>query len=321
MCILNVPNISKIRKVPLRELWEREDKNFTVWLSNNIESLNDVLGHDVSVESIEERVGPYRVDIYAEDKAGSRVIIENQLEKTDHTHLGQLLTYMINLGARGAIWITSFPTEEHQKVIEWLNETTPDDTYFYLVKVEGIRIEGADLLAPLFTVIASPTLERKQIGAAKKETARSHGVRERFWSQFLAAAQNISNRYANINPSTDAWIGTAMGFAGVGINLVVTKKYARVEVYINRGDQIENQEIFDRLENRRDTIEKAFGEALIWERKENKVTSRIKYELEGVSVFDEDDWQKMTDFLLDGAERLHKAMETPLKEVRSELGL
>lgn len=126
-------SIGKIKKVSLRELWKKEDKHFTKWLEENIDYLNDVIDIDISIESREENVGPFRVDLYGEDNNGNKVIIENQLEKTDHTHLGQIITYLTNLEAKTAIWISSEPVEEHEKAIEWLNETTPDDISFYLI--------------------------------------------------------------------------------------------------------------------------------------------------------------------------------------------
>jgi hypothetical protein len=154
--------IGKIERVNLRSMWKREAADFTKWLAENIDYLNEIIDLDISVESIEEKVGPYRVDIFGESGDGRKIIIENQLEKTDHTHLGQLITYLVNLDVKIAIWITSSPTDEHQAVIEWLNETTPDDLSFYLIKVEGIKIKGQESVAPLFTVMEGPTEERKK---------------------------------------------------------------------------------------------------------------------------------------------------------------
>ena len=89
--------IGKIKKVPLRELWKKEDKDFTEWLETEIDYLNEILDIDITIESREEKVGPFKVDLYGEDNYGNKVIIENQLEKTDHDHLGNIQTYMINL--------------------------------------------------------------------------------------------------------------------------------------------------------------------------------------------------------------------------------
>jgi hypothetical protein len=309
-------DIGKIKKVPLREVWEREDKHFSKWLSENIEYLGEVLGLTMNVLSVEEPVGPYRVDVYGEDTFGGRVIIENQLEKTDHGHLGQILTYMVNLDAKTAIWITSQPVEEHAKVIEWLNETTPHDMYFYLVKVEAVQIESQDIVAPLFTVVEGPTQERKEIGVEKKEYAARHHERKKFWSQFLEYANSKTDLTKNLSTSTEAWVGLGAGFAGLNYNFVVSKKYARIELYINRGDQESNKRVFDQLAQDRERIESVFGEGLSWERMDDNVTCRVKWQLDGVSVSNEDDWSKMNEFMVDGLLRMKDAFGPYIQKLR-----
>jgi RNA binding exosome subunit len=310
--------IGKIKKISPRDIWEKEYKHFTPWLAKNIDYLNDVLNMDISVQTVEGNVGPYFVDIYGEDGSGNKIIIENQLEKSDHGHLGQILTYLVNLDANIAIWITTNPSEEHQKVIEWLNETTPENMSFYLVKIEAIKIEGHESVAPLFTVIEGPTEERKKIGAEKKEYAERHIVRKKFWTQFIEAMNKKNNLCQNVSPSTDASIGLALGTSGVGLNLVISKSYARAEIYINRGDIQKNKEVFDYFYNMKDKIEKDFGDTLVWERMDDRVTSRIKYQLDGVSVFNENDWPKMNDFMIDAASRLYKAFKEPVQKLRSK---
>lgn len=310
------PNVQKIRKVPLREIWKREDKDFTKWLEENIDYLCDVLGFEFNVISSEESVGPFKVDLYGEDASGEKVIVENQLERTDHTHLGQVITYLVNLGAKTAIWITSDPNEEHAKAIDWLNEFTPDDIAFYLVKLEAIRIGNDTTAAPLFTVIKRPTTEKKQLGAEKKEYAARHILREKFWSQFLEKINSKHSFCANISPSTDNWIPVALGMSGVSIWLVISKKYTRVEVYINRGDKEENKRIFDYFYSSKNKIENDFGGELIWERMEDNVTSRIKHQLDGVGISSEADWDRMNEFLIDGVVRMLKAFKEPVKNLK-----
>jgi len=307
--------IGKIERVSLRSMWKREDAHFTKWLADNIDYLNEIIDLDISVESIEEKVGPYRVDIFGESGDGRKIIIENQLEKTDHTHLGQLITYLVNLDVKVAIWITSDPTDEHQAVIEWLNEITPDDLSFYLIKIEGIKIKGQESVAPLFTIIEGPTEERKKIGAEKKEFAQRHVVRKKFWTQFLEQMNKQSTLCQNISPSDDSWIGIGIGKSGIGLNLVVSRAYARTEIYINRGSIEENKDAFDKLAASKAAIERAFGGPLVWERMESKVTSRIKHQLDGVNIFNEEDWSKMINFLIDSAMRMHKAFQQPVQHL------
>jgi len=308
-------SIGKIKKVSLRELWKKEDKHFTKWLEENIDYLNDVIDIDISIESREENVGPFRVDLYGEDNNGNKVIIENQLEKTDHTHLGQIITYLTNLEAKTAIWISSEPVEEHKKAIEWLNETTPDDISFYLIQLEAIKIGNAQVAAPLFTVIKRPSTKIKQIGAEKKEYAQRHIIRKEFWAQFINAINKTNTMCSNISPTTDTWISIGLGMSGVTLYLIVTRKYARCELYISRGTKEENKKIFDYFFTQKDQIESDFGSGLVWERGEDKKTSRIKAQLDGVNVSNKEDWEKMNKFLIEKVVGMDKAFREHVTKV------
>lgn len=141
-------NIGKMERVALRELWKHEERGFSAWLETNLEMLSDAIGVTLSDPQRERLAGNFQVDLVAEDENGDRVIVENQLEATDHDHLGKLLTYLTNLDAKAAIWITSAPRPEHIRAIQWLNETTPDDIAFYLVRLAAYRISGSDGLCP-----------------------------------------------------------------------------------------------------------------------------------------------------------------------------
>jgi len=308
------PIIQRPKKVSIRKLWNQEE-DFTKWLEENIDYLNEAIGFDITIESREAKVGPFRVDLYGEDNSGNKVIVENQFEKTDHSHLGQIITYLTNLEANIAIWITKEPTEEHIKAVDWLNETTPNDISFYLIKLEAIQV--GDNVTPLFTVIKRPTLEKKQIGSAREEHARRHIFREKFWTQFLDEINKENSLFRNISPTTDSWVGIGMGRAGINLNLVVSQRYARCEIFINRGSKEENKKIFDYFFNLKSKIEEDFGGELIWERMEDNVTSRIKYQLDGVNIFNEEDWSKMSQFMIDGAKRMHKAFIEPIRKLKA----
>jgi hypothetical protein len=107
--------------------------------------------------------------------------------------------------------------------------------------------------------------------------------------------------------------------SGVGLNLVITQKYARAEVYINRGSSEENKKIFDYFYKLKEEIEKEFGEALVWERKEDKIVSRIKYQLDGVNAFDKEDWGKINKFLIDAAVRMEKVFSAYVRKLKSDM--
>jgi hypothetical protein len=147
--------IGSLIKVPIRDLFQHEAYDFTSWLGNNIHVLADRLDMLLVIEGKEVPVGKFRADLVCSDIQGNRIVIENQLESTDHDHLGKLLTYMANLKANTAIWITPNPRIEHQVAIEHLNAQKMNGFAFYLVKVEAIKIDDSNP-TPLFTVLARP---------------------------------------------------------------------------------------------------------------------------------------------------------------------
>ncbi|MEI8339483.1 MAG: DUF4268 domain-containing protein [bacterium] len=147
------------------------------------------------------------------------------------------------------------------------------------------------------------------------ELENRYTIRQIFWSQFLKEVNKKNSLCANISPSKDAWIGVALGVSGASINLVVTRNYARSEVYINRGSKDKNKKLFDYFLKNKEQIEKDFGAPLVWERMNDKVTSRIKWQLDNVSVFEDSDYQKMIEFLIDGLERMKKAFSPIVKNL------
>ncbi|MBK9294833.1 MAG: hypothetical protein IPM57_10410 [Oligoflexia bacterium] len=160
--------IGKLQQVALRDVWPKEEDDFSAWLSENLESLSDAIGINLSIIQTEKKVNnsSYEMDILCEDDNGHTIVIENQLEKTDHKHLGQALTYLINMEAQTMVWIAKDVKQEHINVINWLNETT--DKQFYLVIVEAYKIDDSKP-APFFSVICKPSEEIKILGKEKKE--------------------------------------------------------------------------------------------------------------------------------------------------------
>lgn len=191
----------------MRDIWLGEARDFTTWLAENLDLLGEALGLRLSLLEREGDVGPFAADIVAVDEDGGTVVIENQLERTDHDHLGKLLTYMVNLGAKTGVWIAPDPRPEHSKVVGWLNEVTPPDTSIYLVRVEAYRI-GDSPPAPLFAVVAGPSEEAKAAGRAREEVAERHNLRLEFWDQLLARAKGRTSLHANVSPTRDNWLST-----------------------------------------------------------------------------------------------------------------
>lgn len=156
--------IGKIQRVKLREVWKHEALHFTTWLEENIDALNDAL--DLTLVNVERErsAGDFSVDLVAEDAGGNVVVIENQLERSNHDHLGKLLTYLTAVEAKVAIWIVSEPRPEHVKAIAWLNESSA--AAFYLVKIEAI---GHRRFAPRAVADAVYRAERRSDRSGEHE--------------------------------------------------------------------------------------------------------------------------------------------------------
>ena len=309
--------IARLTPVPLRELWKHEALDFTSWLAENLDYLEEATGLTLSLVEQEASAGDFSADILAEDNSGNTVVIENQLEKTDHDHLGKLLTYMSNLDAKTAIWISSQPRPEHEKAVHWLNETLPADTAFYLIQVEAYRIADSPP-APKFTVIAGPSEESRRIGTQRKELAERYQLRLEFWEQLLEKANQRAPQHphARISPNKDNWIGAGAGKSGLAWAHVILMDHARVEFYIDTQDGVRNKKIFDFLAQRKEEIEKAFGASLDWQRLEGKRAARICHYLRNHGgLRNRDKWDELQDAMIDAMIRLEKAIKPYIKKL------
>ncbi len=308
-----MPNIGRFEAVEVRELWKHEERDFSAWLEANLDVLSEAIGVSLSDPKRELLAGNFQVDLVAQDENGDRVIIENQLEATNHDHLGKVLTYLTNLDAKAAIWITTAPRSEHIRAVEWLNETTPDDISFYLVRLAAYRISGSSPAAPLFTVMVGPSTEAKSVGREKKELAERHVLHLRFWEQLLDRAKERGVLlHAQRSPSRNLWLGAGAGVqSGISFTYVIwtTRDEAAVELYIDTEDKDENKRLFDGLHERKAEIEESFGSALSWERLDDKRASRVRYVLKGVGLTDESKWQTIQDAMIGAMGRLANAVK------------
>ena len=228
--------IAKIERLPLRQVWRHEALDFTTWLEHNTDVLSDALGVAISNVERERSAGSFSVDLVGEDEYGQPVIIENQLERSDHDHLGKLVTYLAAFEAKTAIWLVSDPRPEHVGAITWLNESA-SGTSFYLVKVEAIRIGGSPA-APLLTLITGPSAETRQVGAQKQERAERHDIRHAFWTALLSRARSRGRPHPHsaVSPGTDSWLSAGSGLSGVHFTYTVRQRDASVQVLIEGAD-------------------------------------------------------------------------------------
>ena len=155
--------------------------------------------------------------------------------------------------------------------------------------------------------------------AVQENLKQRHHIRLDFWSAYLKKSNSVNNLFSNISASKDNWIGIGIGMSGVNLNMVVSRSYARGEIYFNRGSKEENKWCFDFIEERKEQIEKEFGEPLIWERMDDKVSCRIKAQLDGVSIFDNEDWGKMISYMVDVSQRMAKTFHNPVKQLNRKI--
>jgi hypothetical protein len=291
--------IGKLQRVHLREVWRHEAYDFTQWLQVNIDILNEALDLELVSAEREQAAGSFSIDLVAESSDGETYVVENQLEKSNHDHLGKVITYLTAMKARGAIWIVSEPRQEHVNAMAWLNEASNAD--FYLVKVEAVRI-GDSPAAPLLTLIVGPSVEAKEAGRAKQEIAERYDIRKQWWTQLVALPG--AKLHAHITPGQYSWIGVSSGVRGLSFNYMVTKSDCGVELYIDRGKDCEeeNEAIFDQLCLSKSEIESSISFPVTWQRLDARRACRIRINITGGYRSPEDEWpviqQQMTEAMI-----------------------
>jgi len=235
---------------------------------------------------------------------------------SDH-HLGKLITYLVAMGAKTAIWIVSNPRPEHIASISWLNESSLAN--FYLLKLEAIKI-GDSPPAPLFTVIVGPSEEGKEVGKAKKEFAEQNLLRGRFWTQLLEIAKVKTKLHANISPTQNSWLGASAGKQGLQFLYILKINESRVELYIDRGKEKEkeNKNIFEQLQNDESTIESVFGEPLTWESREGRKSCKITNKISVGGYRDEESkWPEIHEAMVETMIRFEKAFRPYISKLNN----
>lgn len=270
-------------KISLTQAWPSEASNFTPWLAQplNIALLGTTLGFELEVEAVEHWVGPFRADILAraQDETDHRVLIENQFGRTDHRHLGQILTYLAGIeSAKTVVWIAETIQADHRAAIDWLNEHTSEVFSFFAVEIELWRI-GDSHPAPRFNVVASPNDWTRQARSATRQVsevalAERHHVRLAYWASFAEFLKANTSAFNIRRANKDHWFEFPVGRTGFAISstISVDKQRLGVELYI-ANDPSKNA--FKALSTEKSAIEAEFGEPLDWQELPSKKASRI----------------------------------------------
>ena len=264
-----------LKKVDIREMWKNEATEFTTWLCNNLSSLGDVLEMDLELEKREADVGEFSLDILARDVGRNRlVVIENQFGRTDHKHLGQLLTYAAGYDSSAVVWIAEELREEHRQTLDWLNQNTIENIEFYGVVIEVLQNDQSRP-AYNFKLVAFPNEWRKTNISAGAQTSEKREAYRVYFQNLIDTlrTKNFTNAQKG---QPQNWYSFSSGIQGILYsNSFAQGGRVRAEIYIDKGDAQLNKELFDKLLQDKDSLEKDFGEALEWERLDSKRASRI----------------------------------------------
>lgn len=269
-------SLDRLQSVPLREAWFNEAGDFTPWLASpeNIGLLGDAVGVSLEVEATEQEVGPFRADIVCRNQADDTlVLIENQIERTDHSHLGQLLTYAAGLEAVTVIWVASRFTEEHRAALDWLNSITEKKFNFFGLEIELWRI-GNSAAAPKFNVVCQPNEWVRTTGSAILGVDALSPTRQRqqqYWTDFKRLLVESGSRLRTASPRPDSGFNIAIGrrgfyLAGVissynAVDQVTPQPNVRAQLAIEHPESVG---MMRALLARKDEVESKVGEPLVW---------------------------------------------------------
>ena len=301
-------NLGTLKEITdLRSIWPHEALNFTPWVAENVDLLADAVGLDITVDETESSVGDFNVDIYASETGTDRkIIIENQLEDTDHDHLGKLITYASGKGADVVIWVVKHAREEHKAAVEWLNNHTDDKIGFFLCEIKLFQI-GDSQIAPAFTVVERPNDWTKEI----RKTASANSTQQHrleYWQAFNDYAfsdANFSRIFNKRKPTTDHWMDFSIGSSAchIAVSQIQKRKAVDVELYIN-----DDKELFKSLFAHKDEIEKNMEMELEWKELPERKASRILIE-KTVDLDDRATWPEQFDYIMDTCIKMKRAFK------------
>ena len=314
--------LGKLISINPRSYWENEASDFTPWLAKeeNLELLGETIGIELELESVEKDVGPYRADIVCRDTAtDTLVLVENQLERTDHKHLGQVLMYGAGLNAVTIVWIADQFTDEHRATLDWLNEITGEDINFFGLEIELWKI-GESPPAPKFNVVSMPNDWIKfgsGISKSEKKITPVKQLQLEYWQTFRQYILANSSIIKPRKPRPQHWYNFAIGrskfrlqaFANtkdkrIGFELVLTGSYAKPHYYL--------------LVEQKDEIEAELGFPLNWRELPTKKESRVTLRKPDTDPKRKSEWPEQHKWMLENLELLYKVFSQQISELDAD---
>ncbi len=245
-------------------MWHNEAVDFTPWLAENIEDLAEKIGMELEVVGQEVSVGPYSADILAKDvNTGNYVVIENQLEKTNHDHLGKSITYASVLNAKNIVWVATTFTEEHKKALDWLNDNTNEDLAFWGIQIELWQI-GEDTASVRFNIVSQPSLDVKAIKKKSEVETESSKTQLQFWTRFCGKLQETKHISKLQTPKGRYWYDVSIGKSYIHLSNICNTWNNIVGVRLYIENKMANV-YFPALLARKEEINKALGFEPTWD--------------------------------------------------------
>ena len=302
--------LDKLDKIDLRDVWKHEASDFTNWLAlpENFQILSEEIGFDMQVLKTEANVGSFSADILAEEtNTGRKIIIENQLEITNHDHLGKLITYASGLEAKYIIWIFKEIRDEHRRAIDWLNEVTDEDLNIFAIKMELWKI-GNSKPAPKFNIICSPNDWAKAFkkNSSSQNLTDTNLIQLEFWKGFADYLSKQKTPFKAQKAQPQHWYTISIGSSQYHLLLVISVKFnfLRVEFYIPN-----NKEIYNKLILEQTKIEGLFGEPLNWNYLPDYKASSISVKKEDIDIKKKENIDDAYKWLFENSEKLYSAVK------------
>ena len=313
--------LGQLHRMDLRNVWISEPQDFTPWLAqeNNLKILGDALGIELELEAQEKNVGPFRADILCRSlDDDSLVLIENQLEKTDHTHLGQLLTYAAGLQSVTSVWIAATFTEEHRAALDWLNQVTHESVRFFGLEIELWQIDES-VPAPKFNVVSKPNDWSRQVSQAARQmndqpATEGKALQLRFWKVFASYLKDQKSSIRPQTPRPQHWMTLGIGRTGFNMHGLLNTRDDRIGVEVAMTDA-NAKEYFNALQDQKVSIEEAFDSSLEWLELPDKKQARIAFYKQGCDLFDENRWPEYMEWMRKSLERLDAVFRNRIKRL------
>ncbi len=309
--------LSKLKVINLREEWKHEAADFTKWLAQeeNLQLLSEEIGVEISLLQTEANVGNFSVDILAEEKnEGRKIIIENQLETTNHDHLGKIITYASGIDAEIIIWIVKNIRDEHKQAVDWLNEHTDDNINIFIIRMELWQI-GDSPFAPKFHIVSQPNDWAKTIKgwAANTQLTDRRLMQLEFWNQFNYYASEQKSALRLRKPFAQHWYDLSIGYSKAHLSFIIDadNEQIRCEFYIP-----DSKPLFKALYDNKDAIDaKLAAYKLEWMDLEGKKASRIRT-THKIDVENRDNWEKCFQWLMQTGQDFQPAFSGYLKKIK-----